>query len=310
MSGAATWWLAPLALGAALAGGVYLTAVLDRLVARAVAGVPLGVPDALVAPARGAALLLLSPPAATERPDAQSWALAPALLAAVAAAGTAAIPLGPGLAVADVPDGIVLFGAAMALVMVAVFLHGWSANSAMPLLGGYRFVAQALSYEMPLALVLIAVALPAQSLAVGDIVVAQEHIWNVVRQPLGLPIFLVTAAGLGFWGPLALPDAADVAGGTSVEAAGSALLAWRAARAAVLVAAAAMAAAAFLGGWLGPVLPGPVWMVAKTAAVLVAISAAGHLLARVRLERFVVVAWTVLIPLALVDVFASGILAL
>jgi NADH:ubiquinone oxidoreductase subunit H len=38
--------------------------------------------------------------------------------------------------------------------------------------------------------------------------------------------------------------------------------------------------------------------------------AADHLLARVRLERFVVIAWTVLIPLALVDVFLSGMLAL
>ena len=37
---------------------------------------------------------------------------------------------------------------------------------------------------------------------------------------------------------------------------------------------------------------------------------AGHILARVRLERFVVVSWAVLIPLALVDVFASGLLAL
>ncbi len=37
---------------------------------------------------------------------------------------------------------------------------------------------------------------------------------------------------------------------------------------------------------------------------------ARHGLARVRLERFVVVAWTVLIPLALVDVFVSGALAL
>jgi NADH:ubiquinone oxidoreductase subunit H len=36
----------------------------------------------------------------------------------------------------------------------------------------------------------------------------------------------------------------------------------------------------------------------------------GHRVARVRLERFVVVAWTVLIPLALVDVFVSGALAL
>jgi NADH:ubiquinone oxidoreductase subunit H len=48
----------------------------------------------------------------------------------------------------------------------------------------------------------------------------------------------------------------------------------------------------------------------KTAVLLAVIVAAGHRLARVRLERFVVVAWVALIPLALLDVFASGLLAL
>jgi NADH:ubiquinone oxidoreductase subunit H len=48
----------------------------------------------------------------------------------------------------------------------------------------------------------------------------------------------------------------------------------------------------------------------KTALLLVIMVGAGHLLARVRLERFVVTAWAVLIPLALVDVFAGGVVAL
>jgi len=259
---------------------------------------------------RRAALLLVQQRTATERPDAQAWALAPASLLALAAAGAATVPLGSGVAAADVPDGIVAFGAAMAMVMVAVFLHGWSSNSLFPMLGAYRFVAQALSYEMPLALVLIGAALPAESLSVGDIVASQEGLWNVIRQPLGLPLFLVAVVGLAFWGPLALPDAADLGGGTASEASGPALLAWRVARLAVLVAGSAMAAAAFLGGWLGPVLPGPAWMILKTVAVMSIVIAAGHRLPRLRLERFVVVAWVVLIPLSLVHVFGAGIVAL
>jgi NADH-quinone oxidoreductase subunit H len=296
------------AVGLALIAGVYAVAVLDEVAARLVAGSR--VAPAVVAPARRAALLLLQEPRATEHPDGSAWALAAALLGALAAGAVVVVPLAPGVAVADVPGGIVLFGAAMALVMVAVYLHGWSANALLPLVGGYRFVAQALSYEMPLALVLIAAALPAESLAVGEIVRAQADVWNVVRQPLGLPLYLVATAGLAFWGPLALPDAADLAGGTAAEVSGPALLAWRVARAAVLVAACAMGAAAFLGGWHGPLLPGPVWVVLKTLALVAVVVAAGHLLARVRLERFVVVSWAVLIPVALVDVFASGWLAL
>lgn len=295
---------------AALAIGVYTAAILDRLVAGRIAGEALRPASTLVAPLRESALLLLQQRSTTERPDAAAWALAPALLGALAAAALVVIPLGPSLALPDIDSGIVYFGAAMAMVMIAVFLNGWSANSMFPLIGGYRFIAQALSYEMPLALVLIAAALPAESLSVADIVRSQEPLWNVVRQPLGFPLYLVAALGLAFWGPLDLPDALDLAGGTAAELSGTALLLWRAAQLAVLVAVAAMAAAAFLGGWLGPWLPGPVWMVLKTMVVITLLVGAKHVFARVRLERFVVISWAVLIPLALVDVFLSGLFAL
>jgi NADH-quinone oxidoreductase subunit H len=307
-------WSSPLPalvlVGAVLAVGAYAFTVLDRANGDRVAGRRVRPGDALLQPARAASLLLVTRPTATERPDAQAWAMAPALLAAMAAGALATVPLDRGVAVADVDDGIVLFGAAMAIVMVAVYLHGWSANSPLPVVGGYRFIALALSYEMPLALVLIAAALPAQSLSVGAIVESQQGLWNILRQPLGLPLYLVAGMGLAFWGPLNTADAHDLAGGTAVEVSGPQRLAWELARRFVVVAVAAMGAAVFLGGWQGPVLPGWAWMALKTLLLLTVVAHLGHRVARVRLERFVVVAWTVLIPLALVDVFVSGALAL
>jgi NADH-quinone oxidoreductase subunit H len=295
-------------VGLALAAGTYVVAVLERLTERVVAREPIGWGSAAAAPVHQVALLLLQARSRTERPDAELWALAPALLGALAAAAMVAVPLAP--RALDVEAGIVLFGAAMALVMVAVYLHGWAPNAPFPLIGGYRFVAQSLSYEMPLALVLIAAALPAESLSVGAIVRSQDQIWNIVRQPLGLPLYLIAGLGLAFRGPLALPDADDLAGGTAAESSGAALLIWRMARASVLVAVAAMGAAVFLGGWLGPWLPGWAWVALKTLVLLAVLVAAGHLVARVRIERFVVVSWAVLIPLALVDVFGSGLVLL
>ena len=295
---------------AVLFAGVYVTAVLDGMLERSQAGYALHIPEALARPVQRCAIVLLQHRGTTERPDAQAWAVAPALLGASAVTALALVPFGEGGALWDVSSGIVYFGAAMALVMVAVYLEGWSANSVFPMIGAYRFVAQALSYEMPLALVLIAAALPAESLAIGDIVRSQAHVWNVVRQPLGLPLYLIAAAGLAFRGPLALPDATDLAGGVHAELSGSALLLWRGAHLSVVVAAAAMGAAVFLGGWLGPVFPGAVWMTVKTVALIVVILSAGKMLSRVRLEWFVRVAWTFLIPVALVDVFASGVIVL
>ena len=299
-----------LLVGAVLVSGAYVLAVLDGSVARVVAGRPVRPGEVAAQPLREAAVMLLTRRSTTERPDAQAWALAPALVAGMAAAAVATVPWAPGVAVADVDDGIVLFGAAMAVVMVGVYLHGWSANSPFPLVGGYRFIALALSYEMPLALVLIAAALPAESLSVGAIVESQHGLWNVVRQPLGLPLYLVAGTGLAWWGPLDMADGADLAGGTSVEVSGPARLAWEIARRFVLVAVAVMGAAVFLGGWQGPLLPAAAWMALKTLALLALVVWVGHRTARIRLERFVVVSWAVLIPVALVDVFVSGILAL
>ena len=307
-------WSSPvpavLLVGVILISGVFVFAVVDRALGAVAARQRLDVGTLLAAPLRQAALLLLVRPSTTERPDTQAWILAPALVVAMAAVAVAAVPVSPGIAVADVDDGIVLIGAAFALVMVGVYLHGWSANSPMPLIGGYRFVALALSYEMPLALVLIAAALPAESLSVGAIIASQHGVWNVLRQPLGLPLYLIVGMGLATWGPLNMADAEDLSGGTAVEVSGPQRLAWELARRSVIVSVAVVGAAVFLGGWQGPVLPGALWMAMKTLVLIGAMAGLAHLISRIRLERFVIVAWTLLIPLALVDVFVSGALAL
>jgi NADH-quinone oxidoreductase subunit H len=294
------------AVGSILAVGVYLVAVLDRLIGAVVAGGPARLLPALADPLRGAALAFAQRRTTAERVDAPGWAFAPALLTGLAGVALALVPLGPDLVAADPATGFVVFSAAIAFVMIAVYLHGWSPNSAFALHGAYRFAAQALSFQIPFLLAMLATALPAQSLSIVDIVRAQEGLWNVVRAPLGLPLYLVVGLAVAFWGPLNLPDAADLAEGTSVEDAGAARLLWQTARAAMLVAVAAMGAAGFLGGWWGPWLPGPAWVVLKSLALLLALLVAGHLLARVRIECFVVFAWAVLIPLALLNIFVAG----
>ena len=296
-------------LGILVLVSVYVVAVTDTIFELRVSGLR-GYSRAWVLPTSRAALLLSQRRSVTERPDAQAWALAPALLGGLGAVALTAIPLAPGLEIADVDAGIVLFGAALVQVMVAVFLHGWAANSLFPLLGAFRMAALALSVSIPFSLVVITTALPAESLSVGQIIVSQEGAWNVVRQPLGLPIFLVTGMAFSFWGPLQLPDAGDLSGGTSAEVSGAALLAWRVSRAMILVAVAAMGAAVFLGGHLGSWLPGWLWMGLKTFALLLVMLWMGHCFARPRVENAVKLGWLVLLPVALVDVFVSGALTL
>ena len=291
---------------AMLVGGAYVLAVTDRLVG----GSSPNVRSAFVYPIGRLSFLLVQPVTTTERPDLQAWILAPALLAALAAVGAVAIPIGGPSAGGDISAGLVLFGAAMLIVLVAVFIFGWAANSVLSMIGGYRFAAMVLSVGIPFSLVVLTTAIPAESLSVGTIVESQSSLRYIVVQPLGFVIYLITAAAMAFWGPFDLPEGADLGGGVVVEASGPRLAMWRFAQAALLVTLSLMGAAVFLGGYLGPVLPGWLWTVVKTASLLIVLALTGRTIARLRVQRFVWFGWVVLLPLALVDVFVSGWLAL
>lgn len=155
--------------------------------------------------------------------------------------------------------------------------------------------------------VLIAAALPAESLNIAAIVESQRELWNVMRQPLGLPLFLLLGLAISLRGPLDFADAADLAGGTSAENSGTLRLAWQLARTAMLVAFAAIAASVFLGRYLGPLLPGPVWLLLKMAVLLSVLVAASHLFARLDVSRMLPTIWTILLPLAFVDLIVAGV---
>lgn len=289
-----------------LTAGGYVIAVSDRWVAGVVAGQRPGIRATLATPLTNAALLLVMSRTTTERPDGPGWALAPALLAALAALAISMVPLAPGVALSNPDTGFVVFSAAIAFVMIAVFLHGWSPNSMLPLHGAYRYGAQALSFQVPFLLAMLATALPAEiPVPRSDRRGAGRRLERDPRAPRTAALPHRRPRG-EFWGPLNLPDGDDLGGGTSAEDAGIARLLWGAARSAMLVAVAAMGAAAFLGGYYGPVLPGPAWVVVKTLLLLVLIVGAGQVLARMRIQQFVVLCWVVLIPLALLNVFVSG----
>ncbi|MFD0852435.1 NADH-quinone oxidoreductase subunit H, partial [Actinomadura adrarensis] len=66
----------------------------------------------------------------------------------------------------------------------------------------------------------------------------------------------------------------------------------------------------FLGGGEGPLLPAPVWSLIKTVAVLVLLVWTAHRLPALRMDRFMGFAWMVLIPAALLQMLAVGIVVL
>jgi NADH-quinone oxidoreductase subunit H len=236
---------------------------------------------------------------------------APPLLLLAAVAALATVPWAPGFRGIDLEAGTILFAAALAYVTPAVFMAGWGAGSPRAVLGGFRFIALMLAYAMPLAMVITAVAAPAESLRPAAIVDVQHAVPMALVQPLAAALWLPSVMAVCFLPPFDVANAAEeLAGGVFSEyrglEAGMVALAQRI----LVLAVAGMTAALFLAGWHGPVLPAAIWMAIKTAAVASLMLWAGRRMPRVEVDRLLPFAWKVAIPLALAAIVYAGPLTL
>jgi NADH-quinone oxidoreductase subunit H len=68
----------------------------------------------------------------------------------------------------------------------------------------------------------------------------------------------------------------------------------------------ALVAVFFLGGWRGPLLPGPVWLLIKVIAVALAMIWIRATLPRLRYDQLMEIGWKVLIPVSLVNIVVTG----
>lgn len=218
----------------------------------------------------------------------------------------AVVPLGPWV-LADLSVGIVWFTAVDVAVWAFVWLAGWGPNAVHPLVGGYRFLAQALAYELPLMFALTAPALAAGSLRVGEVAAAQHELWFVVGMPVAFAVYCVGVVGFSVWGPLSPAVGADIAGGVLAEASGIDRWLLLAGRYALLAAGAVFAVPLFLGGGAGPLLPGAVWVPVKALLLLAVLVWLRRHVPVLRPDRFVEAGWLVLLPAALLQLLVVAV---
>ncbi|MFD1722447.1 NADH-quinone oxidoreductase subunit H [Amnibacterium endophyticum] len=238
--------------------------------------------------------------------DVLLWRIAGAGFVAAAVLKVLVVPVG-GAVAADLPIGVVWFNAMDVLLWALWWLLGWGADSTFSLVGAYRFLGQAISYELPLMFALTGPAIAAGSLRMSDVVAAQQPVWFAVLMPVGFVVYLLSVSAFAAWGPFATPAGRDAADGVLTELSGPDRLLVLAGRWAVLAAGAAVAVPLFLGGGAGPLLPAGVWVAVKSVLVLAVLVVAGRLVPAVRPERLAEIGWLVLLPATLLQLLAVSI---
>jgi NADH-quinone oxidoreductase subunit H len=195
--------------------------------------------------------------------------------------------------------------------ILGLVLAGWGSANKYGHLGGLRAAAQLISYEIPVIMVVISVAMLAESLDLRVIVAGQGSYPYLAVQPLGLVIFFI--AGLAEVGrtPFDIYFAeSEVVGGPFVEYSGAHWSVFFLAEYINTFALAALVALLFIGGWSGPGLSGDwgiIWFLVKTYGVILVIFWVRGTFPRLRIDQLMTFAWKVMVPLSFLTIVITGI---
>ncbi len=220
------------------------------------------------------------------------------------------IPLTGAEAFANQPYGLLVIIALSGVTVLSIFMAGWSSNNKYAVLGGMRSVSQVIAYEIPVLLAALSVVMIAQTTNLRQIVEAQANThWYVLYQPIAALLFFIGITAETNRAPFDIPEAeSELVGGFHTEYSGMRFAMFFFAEYTNMLVLGALGATLFLGGWLGPWLPGPVWLLLKTYAVIFVLIWVRWTFPRLRFDQLMSFAWKLLIPVALLNLVITAIL--
>jgi NADH-quinone oxidoreductase subunit H len=286
-------------------------------------------PQGLLQPVADIVKLLFKEEVRPAAADALLFSIAPVISATAAFAAFAVVPFGGEttllglleeplrLQVADVNVAILVVFAVASMGVYGIVLAGWSANSKYSLLGGLRSSAQMISYELSYGLALASVLVMANSMSLTDIVNAQAGTWfgflprwYVFPQFVSFLIFMTAGIAETNRAPFDFPEAEqELVAGYHTEYSSMSFAMFFLAEYVNMVTVAAVATDLFLGGWHGPFLSdsiGWLWFLLKVAAILFFYVWMRWTLPRYRYDQLMVFGWKVLLPVAVLNLIATG----
>nr|WNH20555.1 NADH dehydrogenase subunit 1 [Pristiapogon kallopterus] len=150
-------------------------------------------PYGLLQPVADGVKLFIKEPVRPSTSSPVLFILAPTLILALALILWAPMPMP--LPILDINLGILFILALSSLTVYSILAAGWASNSKYALIGSLRAVAQTISYEVSLGLILLSVMILAGNFTLQTFGVAQETMWLLAPAwPLAAMWFVSTLA--------------------------------------------------------------------------------------------------------------------
>ena len=238
------------------------------------------------------------------------------------------VPFGPDAWFVNLDTGVFFALAVSSISVIGILMAGWASASKYSMLGGLRAAGQLIAYELPLVLAVMGVVIQAGTLNMQEIVLAQAEGeifgWGGIGNPfiltqfLGFAIFMIAMQAELTQPPFDMPVAeSELVTGYMTEYSGMRFLLFFIGEFATAGVFAMIASTLFLGGWWVPGVDpdsnlfnilGPAVMFAKVIGVTFLVFWFRITYPRFREDQLQKLAWKVLIPLALLNIVATGIL--
>ena len=234
------------------------------------------------------------------------------------------------LQIVDLNVGILYVFAVVSSGVYGIMIGGWASNNKFSLLGAIRASAQMISYEIAMGLSIIALVMFTGTLSLREIAEMQAggigsdwNLWNIVYQPVGFLIFLICAFAECNRTPFDLPECeTELVGGYHTEYSSMKLGFYLFAEYINMFISSAVIATLYFGGYNFPFMNdlgldqnlitilGTIVLFFKIGFFIFFFMWIRWTIPRFRYDQLMNLGWKILIPLAVVNIFLTGLFGL
>lgn len=218
----------------------------------------------------------------------------------------AVIPFQSGLVLVDLGVSVLYIFVISSLAVYAVIMSGWASNSKYSFLGALRSVAQMISYEVSMGLIVMSVLVCSGSFNFSGIVFAQTELYYFLPLFPLFVMFFISALAETNRPPFDLPEAEnELVAGYFVEYGGAGFALFFIAETANIILMSCLTAIYFFGGWNGLFfLPSSTfWLASKTLFFCFLFVWVRASLPRYRYDQLMFLGWKVFLPISIALLF-------